>query len=384
MALNEIPMGEFWASSNTHRVSEAERFAVKQSACVAHTNGKKFVAAEGPTSIGPHWERSPKDLKSVFDYVFCSGVNRIVWNVFASSPKEFGIPGNEYFCGTHLNPNVTWWDQSGDFISYLNRNSFMLSQGLFVADVLYYYGDDVPNFVFLKNEFKELDFGYDWDKCSKDVLLDRVYFEDGKIVLPDGMCYKILVLSPEKAIDLEVLKKVENLVKKGLTVISPRPEHATGLTHYPESDLEVATIAERMWNNIDGVNITENSYGKGRVIWGQDINKVLAEMQVKPDFEFTSKNKNTKLDYIHRTTANQEIYFVVNRFARNGIDDFEYRYITTLPDRYEEVECKFRVIGKIPELWNPITGQTKEILIYREEKGKTIIPLQLEPEGHCI
>jgi hypothetical protein len=381
MAISEFPQGEFWATANTHRVQDDARLYVKQSACVAHTNGKRFVAAEGPTSIGPQWERAPKDLKSNIDRVFCSGVNRIVWHTFTSSPKEFGIPGNEYFAGTHLNPNVTWWRQAGAFISYLNRCSYLLSKGLFVADVLYYYGDDVPNFVFLKEDVKDLGFGHDWDKCSKDALINRVSVKDKKIFFPDGMTYRLLVLPSEKAIDLSVLRKVEWLVKQGLTVIAPRPERATGLTNYPESDKEIKAIASRMWGDIDGVTVTENNYGKGKVIFGKDVKTVLQEMKIKPDLEFTSAEQNTALDYIHRTSDGLDIYFVVNRFGRKGINDFSFRYLTTLPDRYEQVECKFRVTGMVPELWDPITGETRQILTYREENGQTIIPLSFEPEG---
>lgn len=381
MGISDFPQGEFWARSNTHRVSDADRLAVRQSACVAHTNGKRFVAAEGPTSIGPQWERSPKDLKANIDRVFCSGVNRIVWHTFTSSPKEFGIPGNEYFAGTHLNPNVTWWKRAGDFIAYLNRCSYLLQQGLFVADVLYYYGDDVPNFVFLKEEFPELNFGYDWDKCSKDVILNRLSVKDGKLVLPDGMSYHVLVLAPEQAIDLDVLKKVEELVKAGATVIAPRPERTTGLTGYPESDRELKAITDRVWGKIDGEAITKNHYGKGRVVWGQDVNAVLAGMKVKPDFSFSSPDPETALDYIHRKTADTDLYFVVNRYARRGINDFQYRYLTSLPDRFEQVECRFRVTGKIPQLWNPQTGEIKPVLTYREEEGQTIVPLHLAPEG---
>jgi hypothetical protein len=380
MAISDFPQGEFWATANTHRIKDDERLAVKQSACVAHTNGKRFVAAEGPTSIGPQWERAPKDLKSNIDRVFCSGVNRIVWHTFTSSPKEFGVPGNEYFAGTHLNPNVTWWKQAGDFISYLNRCTYMLSQGLFVADVLYYYGDDVPDFVFLEEEVKDLKFGHDWDKCSKEAL-NRVSVKDNKMVFPDGMSYRLLVLLSENAIDLAVLRKVELLVKAGLTIIAPRPVKATSLTNYPETDAAIYAIASRMWGAIDGVKITENRYGKGKVIFGKDVTTVLQEMKVKPDLEFTSTQENTGIDYLHRTSAGMDIYFVVNRFGRKGINDFEFRYLTTLPDRYEQIECKFRVAGMVPELWDPMTGQTKEILTYREENGQTIIPLNLEPEG---
>ena len=381
MAISDFPQGEFWAMSNTHRVSDAARLAVKQSACVAHTNGKRFVAAEGPTSIGPQWERSPKDLKGNIDRIFCSGVNRIVWHTFTSSPKEFGLPGNEYFAGTHLNPNVTWWQQSGDFIRYLNRCSYMLQQGLFVADVLYYYGDDVPNFVFLKEEFPELKFGYDWDKCSKDVIINRLSFKDGHLVLPDGMKYRILVLAPEKAIDLGVLQKIEQLVREGATIIAPRPKTATGLTGFPASDQKVEAIANRLWGDMNGTSVTEHNYGKGKVIWGKDINKILDGMKVVPDLTFTGTTAQTGVDYIHRTTKEAEIYFVTNRFGRKAFNDFEYRYLPTLPDRFERVECRFRVTGKVPQIWDPITGTITDIQIYREENGQTIISLQLEPEG---
>ena len=381
MALNDFPQGEFWATANTHRIKDDERLSVKQSACVAHTNGKKFVAAEGPTSIGPQWERSPRDLKSNIDRVFCSGVNRIVWHTFTSSPKEFGLPGNEYFAGTHMNPNVTWWKQAGDFISYLDRCMFMLSQGLFVADVLYYYGDDVPNFVFLKEDVKDLSFGYDWDKCSKDVIVKNASVKEKKIFLKDGMSYRLLVLPPERAIDIGVLRKIESMVKEGLTIIAPRPLTATGLTGYPGNDKEINAIASRMWGSNDGVTKTQNNYGKGKVIWGKDVNTVLAEMKVKPDLEFTSTREKTGIDYIHRTSDKMDIFFVVNRFGRKGINDFEFRYLTALPDRFEQVECKFRVTGMVPELWDPMTGQMQEILTYKEENGQTIVPLHFGPEG---
>lgn len=381
MGISDFPQGEFWAVANTHRIKDDERLSVRQSASVAHTNGKRFVAAEGPTSIGPQWERAPKDLKGNIDRVFCSGVNRIVWHTFTSSPKEFGLPGNEYFAGTHLNPNVTWWKQSKDFISYLNRCSYLLQQGLFTADVLYYYGDDVPNFVFLKEDFPELNFGYDWDKCSKEVILNQVSFKNGKIVLNDGMSYRVLMLPPEKAIDLKVLKKIEQLVEAGMTIIAPRPGGVTGLTGYPQSDQQLQVITDRLWGKTDGFHITENKVGRGRVIWGQQINQVLAAMNVGPDFGFKSNQEKTALDYLHRSTNSEEIYFVANRFARKGINDFQFRYLTNLPDRYEQVECSFRVSGKTPQLWNPKTGETKKILIYREEGGNTIIPINLEPEG---
>jgi hypothetical protein len=105
-------------------------------------------------------------------------------------------------------------------------------------------------------------------------------------------------------------------------------------------------------------------------------------MSLKPDFVFDSKDPQTKLDYIHRKAANADIYLVVNRFARKGINDTEYRYLTDLPDRYESVECSFRVpAGSKPSLWNPVTGEISAVSNYKEENGRTIVALELIPEG---
>jgi hypothetical protein len=381
MGYNDVPMGEFWVRSNTHRVEDAQRLIVKQSASVAHLYGQQFVAAEGPTSIGPQWERPPKDCKNVIDRIFCSGVNRIVWHTFTASPDEYGEPGNEYFAGTHLNRHVTWWNEAKAFVQYLDRVSFMLSQGLFQADALYYYGDDVPDFIFLKEEVTDLGPGYDWDKCSYDVLMDRVKIKNGKIVLPDGMQYSVLVLPDEKTIRLELLEKLEKLVNQGMVLIGPKPEKATGLNGYPECDAKVKLISDRMWGTPSGSGPGINILGKGKVIWGKTPGEVLQSMGIQPDFSFSSVYPDSHLEYIHRASKKEDLYFVLNRLARHGINDTKYRYLTDLPDRYEQVVCSFRVTGKVPELWDPMTGKIEKIAVYKEENGSTLVPLHLNPEG---
>lgn len=387
MGACDIPHGEFWARATSHVASEGARLSVRQSACVAHTNGVRFVEAEGPTSIGPHWERSPKDLKGLIDRVFCSGVNRIVWHTFTSSPEEWGRPGIEYFAGTHLNRNVTWWEQAEDFVGYIDRCSYLLQQGHFVADVLIYNGDDVPNMVFLKEEESDFPFGYDWDKCSKSVVLERLSIaDDGRIVLPDGMSYRILVLPPLETIDLEVMRKLERMVLEGMILVGDPPKRTTGLVHYPDGDRELNDIVNRMWRCnmggwMDGVNRTENHYGKGRVIRGQALSSVLTGLGAPPDFAYTSSDPHTRLDFIHRTTENQEIYFVANRFSRRGIDDYFYRYMPSAGDRYELVECRFRVTGRTPQFWDPRTGEIRPVLYYYERDGYTCIPMHFAPEG---
>jgi hypothetical protein len=134
------------------------------------------------------WE----NLKPSFDRAACEGLNRLVWHAFTSSPPETGLPGQEYFAGTHFNPNSTWWPVSGPFIAYLNRIQHLLQKGLFVADAVYYYGDHVPNFAQLKSSdpAKVLP-GYDYDVATAEVVLGRLSVRDRRIVLPDGASYRV-------------------------------------------------------------------------------------------------------------------------------------------------------------------------------------------------
>ena len=363
---SDVPMMEFWARAKTHRVREEDRLFVKQAASAAHIYGKTLVAAEAFTSIGPQWEETLGDnLKPTFDQEACEGLNRVVVHQFTCSPPAMGVPGQEYFAGTHFNPQITWWRQAGVFTGYINRCQFLLQQGLFVADVAYYYGDHVPNFVQLKKaDPAHVLPGYDYDVCDAEVLLTRLAVKDGRLVLPDGMSYRLLVLPDRPRMPVEVLRKVKELVEAGATVVGPRPEQDTGLKDYPRCDETVRALAAEVWGNCDGQKVTEHTFGRGRVIWGKTAREVLAADGVKPDLEYAGGQADAFLDYIHRCDGETEIYFVANRLGR-----------------WEETRCTFRVSGKLPELWDPLTGETRPAAAYTQADGRTTLPLEFAPYG---
>ncbi len=350
LGYNDVPMSEFWAWSWQHRIGDDNRFFVKQPASAAHTYGRRFVAAEGFTTIGPHWQETLWDnLKPSFDKACCEGLNLLVWHEFVCSPAEQGLPGIQYFAGTHLNPNVTWWSKSGPFFRYINRCQFMLQQGLFVADVCYYYGDHVPNFA----QHKRTDPahvlpGYDYDVITEEALLRRAAVRDGRIELPDGMSYRVLVLRDHRAISLAVLRKVKQLVEAGATVIGPKPSEAMSLAH---SDVEVRQIADTLWN-------------ADRVVTDKTAREVLLADGVSPDFEVRGGDAQADIDYLHRRDGEADIYFVANQ-GKSA----------------EAVTCTFRVAGKTPELWDPVSGGRRFAAAYTETDGRTSLPLEFAPCG---
>jgi hypothetical protein len=357
LGFNDVPMSEFWAWSWRHRVGDSNRFFVKQPASAAHTYGRKLVAAEGFTTIGPHWQETLWDnLKPSFDHALCEGLNLLVWHAVVCSPEEEGRPGIQYFAGTHFNPNTTWWPKSGPFLAYLNRCQFLLQHGVFVADACFYYGDHVPNFAQLKRtDPARVLPGYDYDVLTEEALLTRLAARDGRLLLPDGMSYRVLVLPNRDAISLPVLRKVKELVNAGATVIGPKPARATGLSGFPQSDAEVARLAEELWSPAPN---------PGSVRSGQSAREVLRAMGVLPDFEFQGQDAQTALDYLHRRDGEADIYFVANR-----------------SNRWEQADCTFRVTGQAPELWDAVTGSRRFATAYTQVGGRTTVPLALPPFG---
>lgn len=99
----------------------------------------------------------------------------------------------------------------------------MLQSGLFVADVLYYNGDWAPNLVDVKHVDPSLGKGYDYDVCNTEVLLTRLSVKNGRITLPDGMSYRLLVLPDTKSMPVEVIKKIRAFVEAGATIVGPKP-----------------------------------------------------------------------------------------------------------------------------------------------------------------
>jgi hypothetical protein len=360
---SDIVMSEFWVPS-PHRPTPPQRFFVKQASSVAHTYGKQIVGAEAFTSIGPHWNDVLwSSQKPSFDHEACSGLNLCFLHTFTCSPKEMGLPGQEYFAGTHINPNVTWWEMAGAFMTYLARCQHMLQQGRFVADVCHYAGDHVPNIMPLKEADPAGALpGYDYDFLSEDILI-RLTVEDGQLVSPGGMRYRLLSLPDHKVMSLPALEAVARLVKAGAAVVGPKPERTASLTDYPQCDKRLARVSEELWGAAPGQS-GRRTVGKGQVVWGRTARQVLTENQIPPDFEYQVQGEAAPLDYIHRKIKDQDVYFVCNQ-----------------SDRELETECLFRMPDNSPQLWNPVTGDFESPNRFKQTAGQMRVSIPFAPYG---
>ncbi|KJF43512.1 glycosyl hydrolase [Draconibacterium sediminis] len=360
----DVAMGEFWMPS-PHREQPSGRFLVREAATSAHTYGIKQVFAESFTSVGPNWEVSPFMMKAAADQAFCDGLNWICFHTFSHRPSVTDVPGLTHSAGTHFDRNITWWNQSGAFVDYLSRCSYMLQQGNFAADVLFYKGhgirSDADAFKWadgLKNPPASLGNGYDYDKCNEDVLLTRLSVKDGLLLLPDGMNYKVLAIDKDTPLSLKALQKLVELAKQGATIIGEPSRSFIGLNDDAKTYNQ---LVKSIWNNqSNGVY----RLGKGRFVWNATIREVLMQMNIQPDFEVSGVSEHGVIDFIHRKTDDANIYFISSRWQP-----------------VEKVECTFRVAGKQPEVWNPVTGEIRKLSNFKVENGRTIIPIEFDPCG---
>ena len=357
----DVPMGEFWVGQGNNN------YSVKLAGSIGHVFGQRVVGCESFTGdqTFAKWQNYPYQMKGQGDLMYTQGLNQYIFHRNAMQPHPTALPGMTMGpWGWECDRTNTIHDGLAGWLEYAARSQNMLRQGTLVADLVYYVGVDVPvdTPVYPEQLKPTPPEGYYYDVANEEAILTRMKGRDGSIVLPDGLSYRVLVLPNDKRLNLDVLRKVRDMVKEGIALVGPKPEANPGLTEYPNSDSELRQIADEVWGDLNGATVTERSYGKGRVFWGLPMATVLDKLNIKPDCDITSRSGDAAINFIHRRADNAEVYFVANRRRRA-----------------EDVVCTFRVKDKQPELWNPETGEITPLNLYDKADAGVRVPLQLDP-----
>lgn len=385
------PMCEFWQRGCYSGLPLSD--LVEEISSAAHVYGHRIIGAEAFTSWRGDFLDYPATLKPLGDWAFCAGVNRFYYSEWIMQPWPDRVPGVSFlFIGTVFHRSLTWWDQSRAWNEYVARCQYMLRQGQFVADVCFVAPEGAPyRFVApIPESVRGLipdRPGYNFDGCPAELVLNGMKVLGGRIVLPSGMSYSMLVLPTYNADDKPVmhvennyvytvsplpkvqtmtpqlLRKIKKLVEDGATVLGTRSLKSPSLVGFPECDQELTRLADELWGKNAGYDGSgEHCVGKGRVIWGTTPEHVLADMHLPPDFSCDSLIRG-KMNYTHRRTDDgMDIFFVVNKV-----------------DALTQGMCVFRAATGQPELWWPQTGRIEPIAVYEQTQGVTRVPLRLDP-----
>lgn len=313
----DLPRGEFWISHSFFNEKGIDILrVVKEVSAASHIYGRGIVEEESFSSF-QHWQEGPSDMKPFGDRAFCEGMNRVVIHGFSHNPEGTGFPGIVYHAGTHFNDKRIWWPKIRPFTDYLARLSSLFQVSDFFADVLYFYGDDIPNYTGPKNSRFSAGPGYDYEVINTDIL-KKLTVRDGRIELPGGTQFSIMAYDKHNLRDPELKQKIIALKKQGAI-------------------------------------ITETSAAAA-----------LSKLGLPPDFDYIDRDLYT-LDYIHYIREETDLYFLRN---------------TT--DKWISRNCSFRQQDKVPEYWDPVTGEISPVQIYEQTEKHITLPVTLAPFGSCV
>ncbi len=345
----DIPMAEFWSTASRGPHAGSGVGNSRLAATLAHAWGRRYAATESFTAgpeAGGRWRTTPYSIKSQGDRAFAAGINRIIYHRFTHQPW----PGNKYLpgmtmgrWGMHLDRTQTWWPLAGDWFRYQTRCQWMLQEGMFAADVLFWCGEAVP----LGGTSTKLPAGYDYDYCATEALM-KLKVVNGRVVAPGGVSYALLSLPKTDTMTEAALNKIGELLDAGAKVCGvSRPVRAPGLRGWPHADEQVKALAAKVW-------------AKGVI--AKPAAEAIVALGVAPDF-----TSDDGVVWIHRRDKSADWYFV----ARDNAEDKSF-------------EASFRQTGRTPEIWNAETGAISDAKVWREEKGRTIVTLDFKPSGSAF
>lgn len=348
--------GEFWADPPLGDIEN--RLATS----CAHIYGKKLTSSETSTSAGPSFVRTPSSLKQRMDRFFTYGVNNTVLHLYISQPSEDRLPGSNAWFGTEFNRNNTWFKHMDLYTQYIKRCNYMMRQGWYQADVAYFIGEDTPRMVGIMEPW--IPAGYQFEHMNAEVIMRDMTVKDGMLTLPHGVQFKVLVLPRRlKTMRPELLEKIERLILDGAIVMGPAPERSPSLQNQPEADHRVKEMAARIWGDVDGVNVKQRRYGKGMICDGLDFETLFAQLGYVPDCKVPD---GMNVYQGHQKDGDTDIYILSNQ---------DNRALT--------MDVAFRVTGKQPELWNPVTGVIRKLPAFRQEEKTTVVPMRLD-KNECV
>lgn len=351
----DIPRGEFWINHGRYNADGLDILrVVKEVSSASHTYGVGIVEMEAFTSF-QHWQEGPFEMKPIGDRAFAEGMNKVVVHGSTHNPEGTGFPGIVYHAGTHYNDKRVWWPKIRPFNEYLARVSYILQEADFKADFLYYYGDTIPNYGGHKHGRFSPGAGYDIELVNSEILLG-LEVNNGEIVNPkNGASFRVLALTKEYEINPEVLIKLKDLAENGAVIMGPKPKEIAERKLKPGMP-DMEGWLDELWQPYNSQNFRS---GSGKIYFEASPSEILESLDIKPDLDYAEKAFYT-IDYTHYQKDGLDFYFIINTTG-----DWLSRNLT------------FRQEGKVPEIWDPVTGKIFTAPIYEQKENQISLPLTL-------
>lgn len=341
----------------------------------SHIYGRPVTSSETWTWLhSPVFRATPLDMKAEADRHFLMGINQLVGHGWPYTPEGVDYPGWRFYAAAVFDEKNPWWIVMPDITRYLQRASYLLRQGAPVNDVALYLPNDDgwahftsgnPHLIDILRDRVGTDVistilgsGYGFDFFDDDILMKTGRIDQGQLVLGASR-YRVVVLPAVERIPLETMRKLEEFVRNGGTVIATRrrPELVPGMKATPAEQAELQETVKRLFA---GPAAKAHFVEDEKEVFERKLTSLL-----QPDMALSKPVP--EIGFVHRRTADADLYFVANT--------------SNAP---QTVKATFRVPDADAESWNPVAGTHGPAFVEKSSTGGTTVTLNLEPYGSRV
>jgi hypothetical protein len=375
---------DLYAASDIPETEGAEIERFKWATSAAHVAGRRLVSAEAATWLGEHFRVTLADVRAAVDRFFVSGVNHIVYHGTAYSPVDDPWPGWQFYASVEFNPQNAWWDDFGALNAYVTRVQSFLQSGRPDNDVLLHYpfyeslaprgksllahfGGAAPpaqGTTFEKAVERLQASGFTYDFIS-DRQLHRLKVESGGLTTEGRASYRALVLPSARYVPLETILQISELARNGATIVSfdGWPADVSGLRDLDSRRKRLKTAVDALaFGPADAQGIREATVGRGRVLQGSDLDRLLTRASVQRE-----PMVDQGLQFARRVDSMGRVYFVSNPGGR-AIDGW-----VPLDSRTDTLMAFDPMSGRYGGLTVRAGGRLREVYLQMPAGGSLVL-----------
>jgi len=372
-AASDIPETEIFGPLDG---SGSDPLISKFASSAAHVAGRRLTSAETGTWLGEHFTVTLDQLKQEVDQLFVSGVNHVIYHGTAYSPRDAAWPGWQFYASTELNPRNAIWRDLPALNRYVARVQAILQSGRPDNDVLLYWPlcDNWHDTTGLRSDFEVQQPGWLHGKpvgAVANVLWQRGYgfdyVSDRQLRTNVGTSdYRAIVVPPTQHMPDETFRRLLDLARAGATVIlvDQLPADVPGLGRLSERRRRLEDAKRRLaLGEADGNGVRRSMVGKGRVLVGHDVERLLDAAGVRRE----SMVDHAGVRFIRRRQEGGHHYFISHTGA------------TTL-DGWIPLAVSTAAVA----IMDPLSGTIGLAQLRTGTDGQAEVYLQLEPGGSVM
>jgi hypothetical protein len=347
-----------------HSVTDRNYYDTKIAASIARLYNRPRVWNEGFHSSG--WGRSTDQTLSWLSASYAFGANLYdehgLYYSLNASTWEHAAPDPHW--------NQPYWEYYQEISEWVARASYLISQGKSVVDAAVHYpvvsllADTERNEIDYNEYMKLSRIIYD-DGIDNDIIDDQSIIEGtihGNRIKIRGNEYQSLVFGAQTTIRLSVLEKALELVQNGGVVIF-YGQLPTASVENGRQDPQVASLLQKIFGTIPDYNnlkMVKNDFThKGFAAFLPDTPALIPSLiSAHIDRDFIGSGGNVFIS--HRKIRDLNLFLLQNT-----------------ENKPIQIKARFRADG-VPELWDPFSGNIKELDYFERKNGYTYTELLLE------